>query len=119
MATTTQLMFLARVGTPECQAAALKAIDFLLAAQYPNGGWPQFWPLKKGYYTHITFNDDAMVGVLTVLREIAQNTPNYAFVDGARQQKCAVAVTKGVACTLKCQVVLQGKKTLWSPSTTK
>ena len=112
-ATTTQLMFLARVGTPECQAAALKAIDFLLAAQYPNGGWPQFWPLKKGYYTHITFNDDAMVGVLTVLREIAQNTPNYAFVDGARQQKCAVAVTKGVACTLKCQVVLQGKKTLW------
>ena len=112
-ATTTQLMFLARVGTPECQAAALKAIEFLLAAQYPNGGWPQFWPLKKGYYTHITFNDDAMARVLTVLREIAQNTPDYAFVDGARQQKCAVAVTKGVACILKCQVVLQGKKTLW------
>ncbi|WP_395091964.1 pectate lyase [Armatimonas sp.] len=112
-ATTTQLTFLARVGTPECRAAALKAIEYLLAAQYPNGGWPQFWPLKKGYYTHITFNDDAMARVLTVLREIAQGKPDYAFVDAAQQQKCATAVTKGVACILKCQVVLQGKKTLW------
>jgi PelA/Pel-15E family pectate lyase len=112
-ATTTQLAFFARVGTPECRAAALKALDFLLAAQYLNGGWPQFFPLKKGYYTHITFNDDAMVHVLTVLREIAQNQPDYAFVDTARRQKCALAVAKGIACILKCQVVQGGKKTLW------
>jgi PelA/Pel-15E family pectate lyase len=112
-ATTTQLTFFARVGTPECRIAALKALDFLLAAQYPNGGWPQFFPLKKGYYTHITFNDDAMVHVLTLLREIAQNKPDYDFVDTARRQKCALAVSKGVACILKCQVVLGGKKTLW------
>jgi hypothetical protein len=24
--------------------AALRGIDFILAAQYPNGGWPQFYP---------------------------------------------------------------------------
>lgn len=112
-ATTTQLTFLARVDTPECRAAALKALDYLFAAQYPNGGWPQFFPLKKGYYTHITFNDDAMVHVLTVLREIAQDQPGYAFIDSARRQKSAQAVTKGIACILKCQVVQGGKKTSW------
>ena len=31
-ATTTQLTFFARVGTPECQASVLKAIDYLLSA---------------------------------------------------------------------------------------
>ena len=46
-ATTTQLTFLVRVGTPPCQAATLKAIDYLLAAQYPNGGWPSSGPSKK------------------------------------------------------------------------
>ena len=54
-----------------------------------------------------------MARVLTVLREVAQNKPEYAFVDAGRRQKCAAAVTKGVACILKCQVVIQGKKTVW------
>ena len=45
-----------------------RGVDYLLAAQYPNGGWPQYFPLRKGYYSHITYNDDAMVNVLTVLR---------------------------------------------------
>jgi PelA/Pel-15E family pectate lyase len=112
-ATTTQIEFLARIGTPEFQAAALKGIDFLLAAQYPSGGFPQFFPLKKGYYTHITFNDDAMTRALTILRDVAQNKPTYAFVDAGRRQKCAAAVTKGIACILKCQVVIKGKKTAW------
>lgn len=112
-ATTTQLVFLARVGTPEAQAGALKGLDYLLAAQYPNGGWPQFWPLKKGYYTHITFNDDAMARVLTVLREVAEGATEFGFVDPARRLRCANAVEQGVLCTLKCQVVLQGKKTVW------
>jgi PelA/Pel-15E family pectate lyase len=112
-ATTTQIELLARVGTPESQAAALKGIDFLLAAQYPSGGFPQFFPLKKGYYTHITFNDDAMIRALIVLRDVAQNRPVYTFVDAGRRQKCAAAVTRGIACILKCQVVIQGKKTAW------
>ena len=112
-ATTTQITFLVRVGTPEFQAAALKGVDYLLAAQYPSGGWPQFFPLKKGYYTHITFNDDAMINVLTLLREIAQNKPIYSFIDAPRRQKAATAVAKGIACILKCQVVQRGKKTLW------
>lgn len=116
-ATHTQLVYLARVSTAAktdaYQAAFFKGLDYLLAAQYPNGGWPQYWPLRKGYYTHITFNDDAMVGVLSLLREVAQGKPDYTFVDPGRRAKCAMAVAKGVECILRCQVVRNGKKTVW------
>jgi PelA/Pel-15E family pectate lyase len=93
------------------QIAFDKGLDFLLAAQYPNGGWPQFWPLKKGYYTHITFNDDAMIGVLELLRTLAQG--KSALVNPKRRAACAVAVAKGINCILKCQVIKDGKKTVW------
>lgn len=116
-ATHRQLVFLARVSTAAktdaYHAAFFKGIDYLLAAQYPNGGWPQFWPLRKGYYSHITFNDDAMIGVLELLRSIARREPDYGFVDDVRRAKCATAVARGVACILKCQVVRGGKKTAW------
>ena len=60
-------------ATPAAQPAYREAFergfDYLLLAQYPNGGWPQFFPLIAGYYTHITYNDDAMAGVLGVLRD--------------------------------------------------
>lgn len=38
-----------------------RAIDFVLDAQYPNGGWPQRFPLAEDeddYTRYITFNDD-------------------------------------------------------------
>src|SRR5690606_36220823 len=66
--TTTQLQFLARVITAHPvsvhRAAFERGLDYLLVSQYENGGWPQFYPLRKGYYTHITYNDNAMVNVL-------------------------------------------------------
>jgi hypothetical protein len=44
--------------------ACLRGIDFTLSAQYANGGWPQFFPLRTNYSRHITFNDDAMTGIM-------------------------------------------------------
>ena len=34
-----------------------KAIGFILTSQYPEGGWPQRYPLREGYSSHFTFND--------------------------------------------------------------
>lgn len=116
-ATTTQIKFLARayVATqePRYRAAAERGIDYLLAAQYPNGGWPQYFPLRKGYYTHITFNDDAMVKVLEVLKAVGEGSEPFSWVDDARREKARVAVTHGVDCILKCQIVQNGKLTAW------
>lgn len=45
-----------------------KAIDFILKSQYPNGGWPQRYPLRydfnkqnhPDYTSYYTFNDDVI-----------------------------------------------------------
>ncbi len=117
-ATHTQLVFLGRViaatnGSDAHRAAVLRGLDYLLAAQYPNGGWPQFFPLREGYYSHITFNDDAMASVLEVLHAVAQGRAPFALVDAARRSHAAAAMARGVDCILRCQVVIDGKKTAW------
>ncbi len=117
-ATTTQIRFLAHIGSVTGEAryrtAAERGLDYLLAAQYPNGGWPQYFPLRKGYYTHITFNDDAMVEVLEVLRDAETGKAPFAWLDEARRAKARAAVDRGIACILRCQVVQDGKLTAWA-----
>jgi PelA/Pel-15E family pectate lyase len=115
--TYTQLAYLARVYTAQHQErhreAFFKGFDYLLKAQYPNGGWPQFYPNLSGYYKHITFNDGAMIGVMKLLRDVAAAKPAYAFVDEARRASAAKAVEKGIECILKTQIVVNGKRTVW------
>jgi len=115
--TTMQMIFLAKVfgatGMSSYKDAFLKGLDYLLAAQYANGGWPQYYPNATGYYTHITFNDGAMIHVLRLLRDVGNKLPDYTFVDDARAQACATAVQKGIDCILRCQIVVDGQKTGW------
>ena len=115
-ATHGQLRHLANVATAtnesRFKAGFLKGLDYVLAAQYDNGGFPQV-PGGRGYARHITFNDGAMIGVLTVLRGVASGQPPQAFVDAARRKRAARAVTKGIDCILKCQVVVKGQRTAW------
>ena len=116
-ATYTQLSFLARVVSAQRQErhreSFLKGLDYLLQAQYANGGWPQFYPDLSGYYKHITYNDDAMIGVMKLLRDITDTKPAYAFVDREHRARAASAVEKGIGCILKTQVVANGKRTVW------
>jgi len=115
--TYTQLTYLARVfqatRREQFKEPFFKGLDYLLAAQYRNGGWPQFYPYPSGYQKHITFNDDAMIGVMSLLREIAHKDPGYTFVDEQRRVRAAQAVARGVECILKCQIKVSGKRTAW------
>jgi len=99
---------------PKYKDAFNKGLDYLLASQYDNGGFPQFYPLRKGYYSYITFNDDAMIGVLKVLRDIGNRKQDYEFVDDARRSRAAAAVAKALPLILKLQLVIDGKKTVWA-----
>ena len=116
-ATVTQTVYLARVFNAtkhdRFRQGFRRGLDYLLAAQYENGGWPQYYPLRRGYHSHITFNDDAMVGVLDLLRSVARKEPGYAFVDEERRARSAKAVERGVACILRCQVLVRGVRTVW------
>jgi len=116
-ATHSEVRHLAKVyqSTPETRykEAALKGIEFMLRAQYANGGWPQFYPKSKGYSRHITFNDNAMIGVMRTLRDITRRESEFAFVGEDLRARAAAAVEKAIPCILKCQIVVNGKKTAW------
>lgn len=115
-ATTDELRFLARAfratQDPRCREAFLKGLDHILKAQYPNGGWPQSYPPGKDYPRHITFNDGAMVRLMNFTREVAASG-DYGFVDAARRQRARESFDRGIQCILKCQVVVNGKPTVW------
>lgn len=116
-ATTLPMQFLARVAHATGEAAYvdsfLRGVDYLLAAQYPNGGWPQFWPLRKGYYSRITYNDGSMIRAMTVLRDVAEGEAPYDFVDEERRQKAAKAIARGIECILNSQIRQNGRLTAW------
>ena len=118
-ATHTQLLYLARVYNAtkieRFKQGFLKGVEYLLKAQYPNGGWPQFYPWEghPEYSRFITFNDDAMMGAMSVLSDIAKKKSHYAFVEENIHKRAKDAIQKGIECILKCQIVVDGKRTAW------
>ncbi|MGV7207554.1 pectate lyase [Oxalobacteraceae bacterium A2-2] len=120
-ATTTELRFLARVAAQApgaegeaWRASFLRGLDYVLAAQYPNGGWPQVYPLQGGYHDAITYNDDAMADIANLLADVAAGLGDYAFVPADRRARAAEAGKLAIACILATQVRLDGRLTAWS-----
>jgi PelA/Pel-15E family pectate lyase len=119
-ATVGELRFLARVqaqlpgpGGQVYRDAVLKGARYLLNAQYPNGGFPQVYPLQGWYHDAITFNDDAMPHVLELLAMIAGRRDDYRFVPAALAGDAREAIAKAVHLLLAAQVVIGGVRTGW------
>ncbi|HVZ28831.1 MAG TPA: pectate lyase [Asticcacaulis sp.] len=119
-ATTTELRFLAKVigqapgkEGDAWRASAVKGLNYLLDSQFPNGGWPQVWPLEGGYHDAITYNDNAVAEAAEVLSAAAEGKGDYAFVPADLRKKAAVAAAKGVDCILATQVKVKGVLTVW------
>ncbi len=120
-ATNTQLHFLVLVSaaTPGTAAAPyrasfLKGIRYLLAAQFPNGGWPQVWPLQGGYHDAITYNDNAVTESAETLTAVSEGGSAYAFVPADLRRKSGAAARHALDCILATQVVIDGKRTIWA-----
>ncbi|WP_281336120.1 pectate lyase [Flavobacterium eburneipallidum] len=117
-ATTQEMLFLskmyAQVKDERYKNAFLAGFDYLLKAQYANGGWPQFYPLKKGYYTHVTYNDDSMANILNVLKACVDKTGYYSIQPSeATLAKAKIAFDKGIDCIIKSQYKQNGVLTAW------
>jgi PelA/Pel-15E family pectate lyase len=117
-ATLSQVEYLAQAYSllkdPRYKEAALRGIEFILSAQYPdNGGWPQFYPNSHGYQKYVTFNDDVMAEIMTVLHHIVQKRSYYAFLSDETRARVQKAFDKGIDCILKCQVKENGKLKAW------
>lgn len=116
-ATSTEINYLSRIylatHIDKYKDAALEGIRYILKAQYPNGGWPQFWPRPTGYYTHITYNDNAMVNVMELLRKVYEKKTPYTYVPDSLCERARTAFDKGIECILNTQVKQNGKLTVW------
>ncbi|MDI1335324.1 MAG: pectate lyase [Lacunisphaera sp.] len=92
----------------------LRGLDYALASQYPNGGFPQVYPLVGWYHDAITFNDDAMVHILELLRDIAGRREEFAFVPADFAARAQQQLALGIACVLAAQLKnAAGHLTVW------
>jgi PelA/Pel-15E family pectate lyase len=117
-ATYTELRLLAKAyrvtKDPKYKESFDRGLKFVFDAQYANGGWPQRFPLQDNYGRHITYNDDAMVGIMRVLRDVYEQTnPDFALTSDAQRKQAREAFDRGVKCILDCQYRRDGKLTVW------
>lgn len=115
--TTEEMYFLANIWLAtkreDSKAGFVKGLKFIFAAQFPNGGWPQVYPLEGSYHDDITFNDDAMIHILELLHGITINEPAFGFLDDSQRKQACDAFAAGLRCVLKTQIAQNGTKTVW------
>ena len=121
-ATTWEMRFLALAAAAATDAARAAAwreafgrgLRYALAAQYPHGGFPQIFPLAGGYHDAITFNDDATVQVVELLRDVGEGKAEFAFVAAELRAEVAARVPRALACILATQLRnAAGERTVW------
>lgn len=118
-ATSSQLRYLARVfdktGYERFKHSFLRGVNYLLEAQYDNGGWPQYYPIREGYYQHITYNDNAMVNTMRLLRDLHSDKEEFGSLQISTElkEKVKKSFDKGIQCILHTQIIFNGKPAVW------
>ncbi|WP_441929068.1 pectate lyase [Paenibacillus sp. 2TAF8] len=118
-ATTSEIRFLTdmyvKTGNPIFKDSVRKAVDFILVSQYPSGGWPQVYPKRSNYSDAVTYNDNAMVQMMILLDDITQRKHGFDndILTNQERSKLKAALDKGIAYTLKAQIMNNGVPTVW------
>ena len=76
---------------PAYRAPLIKALNFILISQYPNGGWPQRYPLRydfvhdglADYTSYYTFNDGGITNQIDMLIEAYEQLGNEEYLTAA------------------------------------
>ena len=117
-ATTGEMKFLARViaqkpgpDGDKYRASFAKGVRYMLEAQYPNGGWPQIYPIEGGFHDGVTFNDNVVTSVVSLLNEVARGL--YPYVPAQLRLQARDAVQRGIRVILAAQVRKDGKLLGW------
>lgn len=120
-ATVTELRFLARVqaqapGAPgnAYRTAIVNGVRYLLRAQYPNGGFPQIYPLAGGYHDAVTINDNAMVNVMELLADVTRRQDDFSFIPANVADAARDALSRSVNALLAAQISAGGVLTGWA-----
>lgn len=120
-ATITEIRFLAKAApqlpaelAKACRDATERGVRYLLAAQFPNGGWPQVWPLQGGYHDAVTLNDNAVVEVAELMNWVSRGEAGLAFLPADVKAAAAAAHERAVQLLLATQIRTNGRLTLWA-----
>ena len=96
------------------RAAIGKGVRYLLQAQMPNGGFPQVFPLQGGYHDAVTFNDDAMVNVGRLLRDIGAGREGFDILEPSIRDAATSAYDRLLSLIIATQVRIDGQATIWA-----
>ena len=115
--TYSQIHFLAKAYSctqnPLAREGALKGLEYLLDSQYPTGGWPVFYPRTDSYYGMIHYNDNSVVGVLQLFKDIGDGYPEFEWLPQDVTSRVVSALERGIQCILNSQVSVDGRLTVW------
>jgi len=118
-ATVPQIRFLALVAHAAGDAGAayrdgfVRGLEYVFAAQFPNGGWPQIYPLSGGYHDSLTFNDNMTAHLLGLLRDTAAGTGALSIAPPELRIEAARRFERGLSMLLATQVRIGGEATAW------
>lgn len=116
-ATSTQLFLLAKAysvtSNKEYLASFNRGLRYVISAQFPNGGWPQSFPLRGGYHDHITYNDALMRDLMSLMLHVSQAKNEFSFVTKRQRASAQKSLNLALDCVLKTQVKVDGQLTVW------
>lgn len=61
------------------------ALQFFQEAQFDNGAWPQWYPLRGGYHDYYTYNDNAINDCIRVMLEAHRRYGNSDYLETAER----------------------------------
>ncbi|WP_240008686.1 pectate lyase [Pseudaquidulcibacter saccharophilus] len=99
---------------PQIINALENGAKFLIKSQYPNGGYPQMYPLRGWYHDAVTLNDDAMLNTIKILGDIADGKDGFAQISTKTREQAKTAQQKALSLLVSLQVKVNGKKTIWA-----
>jgi PelA/Pel-15E family pectate lyase len=109
--TYTQIEYLSKVyfetSIEKYREGSLRGLEFILSSQNKNGGW------RGADVDAITFNDEVMTGIMNLLLDIVEGRNYYDWINKDLMLRVEESLKKAVDVTLKCQIVVRGKKTGW------
>lgn len=115
-ATTTQIVELKHAlkayGSEDIQASLHRAINYVLSAQYPNGGFPQTYPLVGNYHDLVTYNDDVMSNVISVLNDMHMH-PNAYSLNQEQINEVRIHLDLAIERVIQDQVEVNSRQGAW------
>ncbi len=86
---------------------AERGLDYIFREQRRSGGW------RGSDVDAITYNDDAMIGVMQLLREVSEGRAHFSWADPETRRKARRALDLAIRVTLDCQINVNNRRTGW------